>query len=166
MPPRRPLRRLPATARDAQTWSGLTKLAEVFDQLRPQLLTFRDDRGRELFDLPDAPRPSPDTPAPPRFLPDYDNVLLSHAERSRIISDQDRRAGGIIGTSTVLVDGTVAATWKIERVRDRATLTIRPFRRLTAAERAEVTEEAERLLRFAAPEPGPRAVRFSRVGGA
>jgi hypothetical protein len=156
----------PATARDAQTWSGLTKLAEVFDRLRPQLRTFRDDRGRELFDLPDASRPSPDTPAPPRFLPDYDNVLLSHAERSRIISDQDRRAGGIIGTSTVLVDGTVAATWKIERVRDRATLTIRPFRRLTAAERAEVTEEAERMLRFAAPESGPRAVRFSRVGGA
>jgi hypothetical protein len=149
----------PATVADAQTWSGLTGLSEVIERVRPQLRAFRDERGREMFDLPDAPRPDPDVPAPPRFLPDYDNVLLSHADRSRIISDEDRRAGGI-GTPTVLVGGTVAATWRIERAPDRATLRIRPFRGIARQDRAGIAAEGERLLRFAAPEAQHRDVRF------
>src|SRR3954465_3248544 len=77
----------PPTAKDAQVGSGLTRLAEVFDRLRRCLITFEDENGAELFDLPDAPRPPANTPAPPRFLPQFDNVLLSHADRSRIVPE-------------------------------------------------------------------------------
>ena len=76
----------PASVMDAQAWCGLTKLREVFERLRPELVVFSDEAGRELFDLPEAPRPDPDTPAPPRFLYDYENLLLSYADRSRAIS--------------------------------------------------------------------------------
>jgi hypothetical protein len=123
----------PATVRDVQVWSGLTRLAEVAQRLGPRLRAFRDPDDRELLDLPDGPRPDPDTPAPPRFLPEYDNVLLSHADRARVIPV--RRSvplppgpGGTGGT--VLVDGLWQATWKITRQRGAATLRIEPFARL------------------------------------
>ena len=136
----------PAGVRDAQTWSGLTRLGEVFDRLRPRLRTFADDNGVELFDLPRAARPDPDTPAPVRFLPEYDNTLLSFADRSRIIAEQHRprvftNNGQIHGT--VLVDGFVAATWKL----GRAGLTVTPFGRL--GHRDEIEAEGERLKAFA-----------------
>jgi hypothetical protein len=123
----------PATVKDVQTWSGLTRLREVIERLRPRLVTFRDEHGAELFDLPDAPRPDPDTPAPPRFLYDYDNLLLSHADRSRVITDgyheQSFASDGPM-PSIVLLDGFTNGTWKITRHRGTATLTIRPFKRL------------------------------------
>jgi hypothetical protein len=81
----------PSSVADAQAWSRLTGLREAFDRLRPQLVVVQDEGGRELFDLPDAPRPDPETPAPPRFLPEYDNVLLAHADRARFVDDAVRR---------------------------------------------------------------------------
>jgi hypothetical protein len=146
----------PATVRDAQAWSGLTRLREVTERLRNQLRTFRDARGAELFDLPDAPRPDPDTPAPPRFLPEYDNVLLSHADRTRIIAG--RRAvplppGLGATTGTLLVDGFWRATWKLMRSRSGAvTLRVEPFTELSAQEVAAVTAEGNGLLAFMAPD--------------
>ncbi len=141
----------PATVKDAQTWSGLTRLGGVFEQLRPRLLTFRDERGRELFDLPDAPRPDPETPAPPRFVPEFDNLILSHADRARVIADKHRRAisskNGMV-PATVLVDGFVRGTWKTERARGKATLVVEPFGPLPKADRDALAEEGERLVRF------------------
>ena len=158
----------PATVADVQAWSGLTRLREVMERLRPGLLPFRDERGRQLFDLPDAPRPDAETPAPPRFLPEFDNAILAHADRARIIADDDRRAiatkNGMV-PGTLLVDGFVAGTWTIARARDGiATLTITPFAPIPADEQTAVTEEAIRLLAFAAADAAGHDVRFSRSG--
>ena len=156
----------PATGRDVQTWSGLTRLREVIERLRPGLRSFRDEHGNELLDLPDAPRPDPETPAPPRFLPEYDNVLLSHADRSRIITDGRRPplfpgSGGVLGT--VLIDGFLRGTWKITSHRGSATLLIEPFEPLQEPDRTALAEEGERLVRFVAEPEGVEAfeVRFA-----
>jgi hypothetical protein len=129
----------PATAADVGTWSGLTGLREPIERLRPQLRTFRDEQGRELLDVPEAPLPDPEAPAPPRFLPDYDNVLLGHADRSRVLAEGRKAA---IGMPTVLVDGFVAATWKL----DPRGILVEPFERLSRRDRDAVAAEAERLL--------------------
>jgi hypothetical protein len=145
----------PASVRDAQAWSGLTKLTDVFDRLRPRLVTFRDEKGRELFDLPDAPRPDADMKVPVRFLPEYDNVLLSHAVRTRIVSEDDRKylfGGGGVLTSTILVDGFVHGSWKILRKGKAGTLEIKPYRPLAKRDIAALTAEGKRLLAFAAPD--------------
>jgi hypothetical protein len=154
----------PASVMDMQNWSGLTKLRDAFERLRPRLLTFRDDAGRELFDLPDAPRPDPGVPAPVRFLGEYDNVLLGHADRSRIIPPdfpwREMLAPGRF-VNNLLVDGMLRGTWWIERDGKRsATLAIRPFGELSAPERAEVTAEAERMVEFSEPVAAGREVRF------
>lgn len=153
----------PATVNDVQAWSGLTRLREVLERMRPELLVLRDDDGRELFDMPDAPRPDADTPAPARFLPEYDNLLLAHADRSRIIADGHRAAvysvNGII-SSTVLVDGFVRATWKITAQKGRATLTITPLSRIATTDRVVIAEEGERLLRFVAAHTPVLDVKF------
>ena len=141
----------PASVKDAQTWCGLTRLNRVFERLRPNLVTFRDERGTELFDLPDAPKPNPDTPAPARFLPEFDNLILSHADRTRVIAEEYRKAiaskNGMV-PATVLVDGFVRGTWKTERSRGKATLEIKPFEPLAKEDRDSLTEEGERLIRF------------------
>ncbi|WP_299539003.1 winged helix DNA-binding domain-containing protein [uncultured Streptomyces sp.] len=141
----------PASVRDLQTWAGLTMMREVFDRLRPRLLTFRDENGTELFDLPDAPRPGPDVPAPPRFLPEFDNVLLGHADRTRVIPavHHGRNGKGNQAYGTVLVDGFLAAVWRLERGKGRggaAVVTVQPFEPLRPADRDAVTAEAAHLL--------------------
>lgn len=135
----------PASVKDMQTWAGLTRLREAFERLRPQLVTFRDENGVELFDLPDAPRPDADTPAPPRFLPEFDNLLLSHADRSRVVPAglKGRTWQGNQAYRTLLVDGFLAGVWKL----DERALVIEPFGTLTKAQRDEVTEEGERMLK-------------------
>ena len=156
----------PASVRDAQTWSGLTRLAEVLERLRPQLRVFADEEGRELFDLPDAPRPDPELPLPARFLAEYDNLVLSHADRSRLMDDAVRRSlatknGQVPGT--FLLDGRVRGTWKTDTRRKTATLTLTPFGRLSAEQERALTEEGERLLAFATGGgPGPYTVEIAR----
>ena len=143
----------PATVMDVQTWSGLARLGEVTDRLRPHLRTFRDERGKELFDLPDAPRPDPDTPAPPRFLPEFDNLILSHADRTRIIANDYRKEiaskNGMV-PATVLVDGFVRGTWKTERTRGKVMLVIELFEPLFKGDCDALAEEGEQLFRFVA----------------
>lgn len=142
----------PATPGDFQTWSGLTGARAVFEELRPELVTFRDERKRELFDVADAPRPSADVDAPVRFLPDYDNVRLAWSDRARIIADEHLP---LVATKnlrvlpTFLVDGFVAGTWNIARKTKSATLTVVPFGKLARKVRDEVAAEGEALLRFA-----------------
>ena len=145
----------PAGPKDAQVWSGLTGLAPVFDCLRPQLKVFRDEAGRELFDLPRAPRPAPATPAPIRFLPEWDNLLLSHAERGRVMlaahKAQVFTANGII-RATVLLDGFVHATWSVDTTASAAVLRVRPLGDgFSRAQQRELADEGHRLLAFIAP---------------
>ncbi|GGO84126.1 winged helix DNA-binding domain-containing protein [Wenjunlia tyrosinilytica] len=153
----------PATVKDTQVWSGLTGLRSVFEDLRPRLRTFRDEHGRELFDLPEAPRPAPDTPVPVRFLSEFDNMLLSYDDRTRIIAEEDRAklfgVNGVISAS-ILIDGFVAGTWRITRDRGAATLVVQPFVRLPSKDREALTEEGGRLLTFAAGDATGHDVRF------
>lgn len=153
----------PAGVNDMQAWSGLGGLREIVTRLRPRLCTFRNEKGQELFDLPDAPRPHPDTPVPPRFLPEFDNVLLAHADRSRIVGSEHRRrlfAGAGLLCGTVLIDGFVGGRWKVTRRGELATMSIEPFGRLSRNDRTSVTEEAERLLEFSARDAATRDIRF------
>jgi hypothetical protein len=145
----------PAGVLDVATWSWLTEVRAVMDRLRPRLRVFRDEQGRELFDVPDGLLPDPDTLAQPRFLPEYDNVLLSHKDRTRI-TDRDRKVpwpagdGGRMGT--FLVDGFTAGTWRVDRVGGRATLAITPWTSIGQADRSAVEAEADGLLEFVAPD--------------
>jgi hypothetical protein len=155
----------PAAAKDVQTWSGRTRLKPVVEDMRPELRTFRDENGNELFDLPDAPLPAADTPAPPRFLPDYDNLVLSHAERGRVLPEEHRKKILLSAArvrATVLVDGFVRGAWKIESDRKTATLRIEPFEPLSSEERDTLHEEGARLVRFVAEPQGAETfdVRF------
>ena len=145
----------PASVADMRLWSGLTGLAAAVDRLRPRLRTFRDERGRELLDLPDAPVLTGDEPAPPRFLPWFDNALLGHDDRSRILPYANR-LGVVGGSCFVLDDGFARATWKIERSEGAARLVVEPLGPLSDPD--GILAEGERLLAFAAPEVARREI--------
>ncbi len=156
----------PASVKDMQTWCGLTRLREAFERLRPRLVTFQDVRGVELFDLPDAPRPDEDTPAPPRFLPEFDNLLLSHADRTRVVPAEykERTWKGNQSHRTFLVDGFLAGIWRLEES-DRestATLTAQPFGPLGREQRAALVAEGEYVL-ATTTRATTRDVRFGTV---
>jgi hypothetical protein len=143
----------PASAADAQTWSGLQGLAPVLDDLRSRLRVFKAEGGRrELFDLPDAPRPAEDVPAPARFLPEFDNLVLAHADRTRLLADEHRGAvvtKNLRVRATFLWDGMVAGTWEVARKRGSVVLQMTPFHALPSRAVKALTAEAEALLRFA-----------------
>jgi hypothetical protein len=156
----------PATVRDVQTWCGLTRLVEVLDRLRPRLATFRDENGAELFDLPDAPRPDPQVSAPARYLYDFDNLLLSHHDRSRVVTDGLRQQNfpphGPI-PRLVLLDGFTAATWTFATAHGAATLTVHPFAPLSASDREALIVEGSGLLVLLAPKAS-HEIRFAAPG--
>ncbi|MCJ0873310.1 winged helix DNA-binding domain-containing protein [Streptomyces sp. AP-93] len=146
----------PASVKDMQTWAGLTRLREAFERLRPGLEVFQDENGVELFDLPDGPRPDAEQPAPPRFLPEFDNLLLSHADRSRVIPPELKGStwSGNQAHCTLLVDGFLAGLWKLGGGTDGGTgggtgggtLTVELFSAVSEAGKAEIVAEGEALL--------------------
>jgi hypothetical protein len=151
----------PASVADAAAWSRLTGLREPFERLRPQLRTFRDERGRELFDVPDAPILTGDEPAPVRLLPDYDNALLSHADRSRIAPPLDwPELGDNVTAPVYLVDGFVAGIWKPAGKGASTAIELRPLTALSAQDRTAIEAEASAMLRLIAPSADPGALRW------
>jgi hypothetical protein len=153
----------PATAADVQSWSGL-QVQPVLETLRPKLLVERDERRREWFDIRDAPRPDEETPAPPRFIAAFDNLVLSHADRSRIVPEEYRPrivTKNLQVRPTFLVDGFVAGTWETKAARNTASLTISPFDRLERGVKTQLIEEAEKLVPFMEPEAASFEVRLA-----
>ncbi|MBT2450657.1 AlkZ family DNA glycosylase [Streptomyces sp. ISL-43] len=164
----------PASVKDMQTWAGLTRLREAFERLRPRLAVFQDENGVELFDLPDAPRPDADTPAPPRFLPEFDNLLLSHADRARVVAPElkGRTWSGNQAHCTLLLNGFLSGLWKL----DGDTLTVELFSTASGESKKskeskeskeEIVAEGEALLAAMAEdgEHGTGSVRFGSISG-
>ena len=173
----------PATVQDMQAWSGLTRLSEAVERLSPELVVFRDDQGRTLYDLPDAPRPSESVAAPVRFLPEYDNIFFGYADRTRFVPGLRKPPippGNGARTGTVFVDGEWRATWKItlpvrrgraaagknggsspEAPDPAAVLTVTLFADADAEDAAAIEREGADLARFiAGPDTPVAPVRF------
>jgi hypothetical protein len=155
----------PASIMDMQNWSGLTKLAPAFEALRGELVEFAGEDGRVLYDLPDGLLPDPETPAPVRFMPEYDNVWLGFADRYRIQPELARNrmvlVNGYIAAYTV--DGFISGNWTLKRSKDDIAITILPFRDLTRAETADVEAEAHAHGAFLADGKGAVSVSWEKV---
>lgn len=172
----------PASVADARTWSGFKALREVFDRLRPNLITFRDGKGSELFDLPNAPRPDPQTPAPARFFPEFDNVFLAHGDRARITPEafgrrmsaawNARGRGGTpesgpqpISWAMFSVDGYLSGTWRLHKDREGATLLVQPLVEISDGQWRELVVEGTALLGLLAQAVDPADRRVVLTGG-
>jgi hypothetical protein len=144
----------PATVADVGAWSKMTGLREPFERLRPKLRVYRDEEGRELFDVPDGAIEDPDVPAPPRFLPEFDNVLLSHADRTRIMSEEHRKRWGNVANAvfpaSFLVNGFLRGTWRLEK----DALVLKSYAKVSKKDQTALEREAKRLLDFLAPGKG------------
>jgi hypothetical protein len=153
----------PASAADVQAWSGLRGIGDVLEGMRDELEVLEYGR-RKLFDLPGAPRPGEDAPAPPRLLPEFDSMLLAHKDRTRVITDEQRKSlatKNLRVKATFLVDGFAAGGWSMARKRDAATLTIAPFERLPRPVADELAAEGEALLRFVEEDAAKHRVEFT-----
>jgi hypothetical protein len=157
----------PASTADMRTWSGVTGLREAFERLRPTLRTYRDERGRELFDVPDGLFADPDTPAPVRFLPVYDNLVLSHDDRSRIVPPVVGRALpiGQENIGSILIRGFIGARWRVRRERRSFRLAVELLRPVTDEELAAVEREGENVVAFLARDATERELAVSPLGG-
>jgi len=156
----------PATPADVCSWTGLPDGRAVVEKLTPKLRVLRGERGTTLLDLPDAPRPPEDTPAPPRLLPEFDNLLLGHANRKRFVADEHRPRiylPGLRVAATFLLDGRVAGTWTVERTRGAAALVLQPFAPMPARTREELETEANALVRFVEPDASTFVVRVGKA---
>jgi hypothetical protein len=144
----------PASVNDMQAWCGMTKLGETFEALRPELVTFEGKDGRELFDLPDAPRPDADTHAPVRYLPMYDNVYLGFDNRRRMLEINDMKRVNVLAEykAAVLVDGIVSAGWTIEEKKGDAVLNVEPYHRIGKAQVRDAEAEGLNFLKFLRPD--------------
>jgi hypothetical protein len=146
----------PASRADMAAFTGLAvaTLAPAIAALEPELERLTDERGRELYDLLGAPRPPDDAPAPLRLLGEWDNVLLAHADRTRMLDDETRglviRKNGDV-LPTILLDGVVAGKWWWRRKKDVATLEATPFVKLTKAVKADLEREADLALAVLEP---------------
>jgi hypothetical protein len=146
----------PASVADIRSWSGLTGVRELVEPMRPRLRVFRDEAGRELFDVPDGLFADPDASAPPRFLGVYDNVTLGHADRSRIVPKDHRQRVLSLGSSIglfggVLIDGLGRAIWQLKRDGERVAILVRTLEAISPDDEAAVAAEGGRLLAFLEP---------------
>jgi winged helix DNA-binding protein len=156
----------PATLADIAKFAGQVppRVRPALEGIASTLRTFSDEDGRLLYDLPRAPRPAGDVVAPVRFLPRYDELLISYQHRDRVIAPAHRRAvytKNAIVEAVVMVDGFAAGTWGLVRAKDEAVLRVAPFVRLAAMERVTVEGEGQDLVRFLAPDAKTFGVRLA-----
>jgi hypothetical protein len=156
----------PVTLADIAKFGGQVpaRIRPVLTRIAPALATFADEHKRVLYDLPRVPRPDPDTPAPVRFLPRYDELLIAYQHRDRVMPARYRPriySKNAIVEAVLLVDGFGAGTWRLDRTKADAILRIEPFSRLSPADRKAATAEGERLARFMAPDARSHGVRFA-----
>jgi hypothetical protein len=156
----------PATLADVAKFAGQVppRVRPTLARIAPKLRTFNDEHGRLLYDLPRAPRPDGDVPAPVRFLPRYDELLISYAHRDRVIAPAHRRgvySKNAIVEAVVMVDGFAAGTWKVDRAKNVAVLGIAPFGRISGRDRTAIEAEGHGLLSFLAPDASSVGVRFA-----
>jgi hypothetical protein len=155
----------PASVKDAEAWLGLGGLEPVFTKLAPRLTVIEGPSRKPLYDVPDGPRPGADVPAPVRFLPEWDSVVVTRADE-RIVAKADRPRvflPGLRVAALVLVDGFAAAAWTISRAKATATLNVEPFRPLPAAARREVEREGEAVVRFVEPDAKSFELKVTRA---